>query len=166
MVIVTEEDEFQAIVRQFGLFFRRAYRFSQGLHVHDGGPHLERAAYQALSRIASDGPVRLSALAHDLCVDVSTVSRQVATLESAGLVRRAPDLSDRRASLIEATETGAEVYARHRDKWLAALRDLLADWTPAERHEFVRLFARLNEAIAGTAPAVGHGERGTGQESA
>jgi len=165
--IVTEaEDELQAIVRQFGLFFRRAYRFYQGLHLHDEGPHLERAAYQALSRIASDGPVRLSALAQDLCVDLSTVSRQVATLESAGLVRRTPDLSDRRASLIEATQTGAEVFARHRDKWLAALRDLLADWTPAERQEFARLFARLNDAIAGTAPGVGHGERGTGQESA
>ena len=55
-------------------------------------------------------------------------------LEAAGLVRRAPDPTDRRASLIEATETGAEVFAQNREKWLGALRDLLCDWTAAERH--------------------------------
>jgi DNA-binding MarR family transcriptional regulator len=37
--------------------------------------------------------------------------------------------------------------ARNREKWLAALRTLLADWTPAERQEFARLFARLNDAM-------------------
>ena len=49
--------------------------------------------------------------------------------------------------MIEATETGAEVYAQNRSKWLGALRELLADWTSAERQEFARLFGRLNEAM-------------------
>jgi DNA-binding MarR family transcriptional regulator len=100
-----------------------------------------------LGRVTTGGPGRLSALAGDLCVDLSTVSRQVAALEAAGLVRRTTDPTDRRASLVEATETGAEVYARNREKWLAALRKLLGDWTAGERQEFARLFARLNDAM-------------------
>jgi DNA-binding MarR family transcriptional regulator len=142
------EDEYLALTRQFGLFFRRAERFHQSLHLDGAERPLERAAYQVLGRIASGGASRLSTLACDLSVDLSTVSRQVAALEAAGLVRRAPDPRDRRASLIEPTETGSEIFARNREKWLGALRALLADWTPAERREFVRLFARLNEAIA------------------
>jgi DNA-binding MarR family transcriptional regulator len=141
------DDEYLAIGRQFGLFFRRAERFHHSIHLDVAGRPLERAAYGLLSRIASGGPERLSALAADICVDLSTVSRQVAALEAAGLVRRTPDPTDRRASLIEATETGAEVFAQNRGKWLGALRELLADWTSAERQEFARLFARLNEAM-------------------
>ena len=142
-----DDDEIMAIGRQLGLFFRRAERFHQGIQLDAGGRPLERAAYGVLGRIATGGPGRLSTLAGDLCVDLSTVSRQVAALEAAGLVRRATDPTDRRASLIETTETGAEVYARNREKWLAALRTLVADWTPAERQEFARLFARLNDAM-------------------
>ena len=163
---VPTEDEYQAIARQFGLFLRRAYHFHQDLQLHADGPHLERAAYLTLSRIATDGPVRLSALANGLCVDPSTISRQVAALEAAGLVCRTRDLSDRRASLVAVTDKGVEVCAHHRDKWLAALRELLVDWTPAERQEFARLFARLNEAIAGNSSLIGHGERGPERENA
>ncbi len=142
------DDEYQAIGRQLGLFFRRADRFHQSIQLDACGRPLERAAYGVLARIVSGEPAaRLSALAADLCVDLSTVSRQVAALEAAGLVRRTPDPTDRRASLIEATETGAEVFARNREKWLGALRGLLADWTLAERQEFARLFARLNDAM-------------------
>jgi DNA-binding MarR family transcriptional regulator len=141
------DEEYVAIGRQLGLFFRRAERFYQGIHLDANGRPLERAAYGLLAQIATGGPGRLSVLAGDLCVDLSTVSRQVAALESAGLVRRTPDPTDRRASLIEATETGAEVFGQNREKWLGALRQLLCGWTPAERQEFARLFARLNDAM-------------------
>jgi DNA-binding MarR family transcriptional regulator len=50
--------------------------------------------------------------------------------------------------VIAATDTGLEVFVRNREIWLAAPRELLADWTPDERSEFARLFARLNESIA------------------
>ncbi|MGC9670091.1 MarR family winged helix-turn-helix transcriptional regulator [Planosporangium sp. 12N6] len=142
-----EYDEYVAIGRQFGLFFRRAERFYQSISFDTSGPALERAAYGVLGRIATGGPERLSTLAGELCVDMSTASRQVAALETAGLVRKAPDPTDRRASLIEITLTGAKVLAAHRERWLGALKQLMADWTPAERREFARLFARLNEAM-------------------
>lgn len=143
------------IGRQLGLFLRRFERMHAELKVTSDGVNLERAAYGLLGHIVTDGPARLSALADVACVDLSAVSRQVAALESAGLVARTTDLSDRRASVITATDTGQEVYTRNRKVWLAALEELLADWSPEERLEFARLFARLNTAL---------GTRGVKQE--
>jgi DNA-binding MarR family transcriptional regulator len=146
---VTDE-EYIELGRQFGLFFRRAERFYQGVQFGLPGQPLERAAYGVLARIVRGGPQRLSTLAGGLCVDLSTASRQVAALEAAGLVARQPDPTDRRASLIEVTETGLDVFLAHRAKWVGALRHVMADWTVAERQEFARLFARLNEAMPKT----------------
>lgn len=147
------DEEYFAIGKQFGLFFRRAERFYHGIRFDVPGRPLERAAYGVLARIAAGGPERLSTLAADLCVDLSTISRQVAALEAAGLVRRTPDPKDRRASLIEATEAGTEIFVAHRNQWLGALKELMADWTPEERREFARLFTRLNDAMDKKAPA-------------
>ena len=141
-------DDYVEIGRQFGIFLRRADRYYASLKAPPDGLDLERGAYLLLSRIAGGGPARLSALADDVSLDLSTVSRQVGALEAAGLVARAPDPTDRRAVLIKATPTGHEVFARNQELWQSALRDLLADWTPRERTEFTRLFARLNETIA------------------
>ena len=145
------------ISRQFGVFLRRADRFY--CELKDGsGFKMERAAYSLLTRIATGGPARLSVLAEDQGLDLSTVSRQVAALEAAGLVARTTDVADRRASVIAATATGEDVFARNRAIWQAALHDLLSDWTPGERSEFARLFASFNEKIAA------HKGRGMRQE--
>ncbi|HEY2668871.1 MAG TPA: MarR family transcriptional regulator [Rugosimonospora sp.] len=141
-------DDHVEIGRQFGIFLRRADRFYASLRVSPDGLDLERGAYILLSRIASGGPARLSVLADDVCLDLSTVSRQVGALESAGLVDRSSDPTDKRAVLVAATATGQAVFARNRELWQSALRDLLADWTAQERAEFTRLFTRLNETIA------------------
>jgi DNA-binding MarR family transcriptional regulator len=140
-------DEFVDIGRQFGIFLRRAERFYAGLRDEPGGLDLDKGAYILLGRLASDGPGRLSALAEDVYLDLSTVSRQVGALEQAGLVARTPDPKDGRAALIAATEAGIAVITRHRERSLAGLRELLADWTPTERHEFARLFTKFNETI-------------------
>lgn len=150
------EDECTAIGRQLGIFLRRADRLHGDVRSGDGEPRLERAAFILLARIATGGPMRLSALAAEMCVDLSVVSRQVAALEAAGLVARTPDPSDGRASLIGATDKGAAVFARKRDRFVGALRELLADWSPAERREFARLLTRFNDAIAARSGGVGH----------
>ncbi|GAA5177657.1 hypothetical protein GCM10023322_02870 [Rugosimonospora acidiphila] len=140
------DDDVQ-IGRQFGIFLRRADRYYASLR-SPNGLDLERAEYILLSRIASGGPARLSALADHVCLDLSTVSRQVDALEAAGLVTRTPDPTDRRAVLVGATRTGVEVFDRNRDRWQSAMRDLLAGWTAAERAEFARLFTRINDTMA------------------
>lgn len=153
------DEQLGELGRQFGLFLRSADRFRSRLRPEDSGPHLEKAAYLLLSRLAGSGPARLSALAGDACLDLSTVSRQVAALEAEGLVERAADPADRRASVIAASARGMAVYERHRRAWLAALGDLTGDWTMDERREFTRLLGRINERI-GNRPPGGGRDRG------
>lgn len=146
---VDEHSEHAAIGRQVGRFIRLSERLFATLKWHEARG-LERPAYVLLSRVAVDGPFRLSALATDVSLDLSTVSRQVAALENAGLVRRFQDPSDKRASLVEVTALGQEVFAENRDRWLAIWEELLADWTPQERREFAALFTRLNQSLSTT----------------
>ncbi|GAA2377771.1 MarR family winged helix-turn-helix transcriptional regulator [Dactylosporangium salmoneum] len=149
------DDEHAAIGRQVGRFIRLSERLFATLKWNEAGRGLERPAYVLLSRVAVDGPFRLSALATDVSLDLSTVSRQVAALEGAGLVRRFQDPSDKRASLVEVTDVGREVFAENRDRWLAIWRELLAEWEPEQRREFAALFTRLNESISERLPQTG-----------
>jgi DNA-binding MarR family transcriptional regulator len=138
-----DPDAYAQIGRQLGVFVRRVERFWGGMR---SGP--DRGGYLLLAQLAIDGPQRLSAAAERAGLDLSTVSRQVAALEAAGLVARTPDPTDRRATLIEVSPAGHEVLDSNRQRWQVALRDLLADWTPAERSQFAQSFARFNEALA------------------
>jgi DNA-binding MarR family transcriptional regulator len=146
--LVTPTDTYVEIGRQLGLFLRRADRFYAGLKHSPDGLDLDRSAYLLLGRIVATGPIRLSSLAEGMCLDLSTVSRQVHALEANGLVGRTTESTDRRASLIEATERGREIYQRNSAVWLDALGELLSDWSDAERSEFARLLTRFNETIA------------------
>jgi DNA-binding MarR family transcriptional regulator len=144
---VTDDGTYEMIVRELGLFLRRALRRND----RRNDPHgyaLDRATYHVLGRLVVDGPGRLSEIAADMAVDLSVVSRQVAALEAAGLVTRTPDVADRRASLIAATDAGSALFQRKREQFVALLHKLLADWTPTERAEFARLMGRFNGAMA------------------
>ncbi|MGI5246939.1 MarR family winged helix-turn-helix transcriptional regulator [Dactylosporangium sp. CA-139066] len=152
---VYEDSEHAAIGRQVGRFIRLSERLFATLKWNEAGRGLERPAYVLLSRVAVDGPSRLSTLATDVSLDLSTVSRQAAALESAGLIRRFQDPSDKRASLVEVTDLGREVFAENRERWLAIWQELLADWTPQQRQQFAELFTRLNESIAERLPQSG-----------
>jgi DNA-binding MarR family transcriptional regulator len=142
-----ESDEYTAIGRELGQFMRRMTRV-QSKRADPDAPALDRAAFQLLHRLVADGPARLSTLATDLVVDLSVVSRQIAALEAAGLVVRASDPADRRASLIAASDAGTDLFNRKRARFQEWLRTMLADWTEDERTEFARLMKRFNEAMA------------------
>ena len=160
-------DAYAQIGHQFGVFLRRADRFYADLRLGPDGLDLDRAGYLLLGRIVAAGPTRLSALADGLSLDLSTISRQVHALEAAGLVGRTTESTDRRASLIAATDRGREIYHRNRSVQQAALRGLLSDWTDAERDEFARLLTRFNDTIASRHPAPNASRAaGTRQENA
>ena len=110
---------------------------------------LDPAAYVTLSSVADQGPVRLSDLALALGVDVSTASRQVATLDVNGLIRREADPDDRRAALLEVTTEGAMLLAGLRRARREALGEITAAWTAADVSDLSRLLARfVTELIA------------------
>jgi DNA-binding MarR family transcriptional regulator len=141
-----DDGEYEAIGHELGALVRRVMRM-QDKRRDPHGLGLDRAAYHLLGRVATDGPRRLSDLAVDMCVDLSVVSRQVATLEAAGLLVRTPDPADRRASRIAVTDAGRDLFHRNRAELRKKLRAVLGDWTEAERIEFARLMRRFNTAI-------------------
>jgi DNA-binding MarR family transcriptional regulator len=99
-----------------------------------------------------DGEQRCSVLAARAGVDVSVVSRQVATLERQGYVDRRPDPHDGRASLIGLSEAGAAALARTRvvrSEWAAAA---LADWDEDDARLLGDLIERLAADLERAAP--------------
>ena len=136
------------IERQLTLLLRRVQHM-HGLTAADG-VELDRSGYGIMSRIADSGPQRLSALAHAFGLDPSTITRQVQSLESSGLLERSRDPQDRRASLLTLTQAGRDVLGSTRRQRVQRLRDAMAAWSPEERLTFGRLLEDFNEAVGRT----------------
>ncbi|KZM34907.1 HTH-type transcriptional regulator MhqR [Oerskovia enterophila] len=98
----------------------------------------------------SDGPQRPSALAGMLDVAPRSVTSKVDDAEAAGLVRRLPDPTDRRATLVELTEAGRQTLAQVAAERETSAGTLLARLGEDDRHELLRLL----RAVAGEADQV------------
>jgi DNA-binding MarR family transcriptional regulator len=108
---------------------------------------VDRAGYVVLRTLDRFSPTSINALAERLHLDASTVTRQVAGLESAGFVARRPDTEDRRSISVLLTPAGREamdIVACQRRQALASLVD---GWTEAERDGFGTAMLRLNLAL-------------------
>ena len=105
-------------------------------------PQVDPMAYSLLFNLKRE-PMRVSALADAVHVDVSTVSRQVSTLVDLGLVERGPDPDDRRAQALSVTEEGEALLVAIRDARDRWLRELLADWADDDVRRFSDHLARF-----------------------
>jgi DNA-binding MarR family transcriptional regulator len=106
------------------------------------GVQLDRSATVLLARLA-ERPRRVGELAELLCLDVSTVSRQVHSLEEGGLARREPHPTDRRGSVVVIDDQGRAALERHRRARREIFAELLADTSPTELEAVARLLDRL-----------------------
>ena len=104
-----------------------------------------------LSRLRRAGAVTAAQLAALERIQPQSLTRLIGDLESRGLVRRRPDLQDRRQILIEVTSDATELLrndAQAQDVWLAhAMARVL---TPTES-EILKMAAVLMEKIANSA---------------
>jgi DNA-binding MarR family transcriptional regulator len=107
-----------------------------------------------LSRLEELGPVRLSTLAGVLCLDISTVSRQVPSLERQGWVARERDPEDQRAQLLEITAAGRKVLTEVRVARAEVLSRLLPDWTTADLDRFAAQLHRFNDDVTTNRQAI------------
>jgi DNA-binding MarR family transcriptional regulator len=139
-------DYIEEVEREISAFFLGAER-SQARRVLPEVGRLEKTAFYVLGQLTQEGPLRPSAVAQLIRLDLSTVSRHVASLEAAGLVAREPDPADRRACLLRATERGEQILARLRAGRRERMRAALADWSLDDRRDLVRLLGRLNTAL-------------------
>jgi hypothetical protein len=94
------------------------------------GLDLDRAAVTILRNIAASDPVRPGVLA-------------VRQLERIGHVVRIADPDDRRAQLVQLTDTGLAAVERIREASRRGVELALADWTPDDLERFATLFRRL-----------------------
>jgi DNA-binding MarR family transcriptional regulator len=108
---------------------------------------LERSAYGIMCKLADEGPQRLGALASAFGLDPSTITRQVQALEELGLAARKTDPTDRRASILDLTESGNTILDRTRDHRRSRMQVALAAWPENDRVEFGRLLKQFNSSV-------------------
>lgn len=107
------------------------------------GMNLERAAYVVVSRLGDSGAMRLSDLASNLGLDISTVSRHVAQLERDGLIGRQPDPTDGRSTILDVTAKGEQALERVRKARRIGLANLLEGWSDGDLGDLARSLDRL-----------------------
>lgn len=111
--------------------------------LREAGVSLERALFPPLVVIQRRGPIGVGELADRVGRDYTTVSRQVAKLESLGLVVRREGKADRRVTETVVTDKGQAMSdaldaARER-----LARIALADWSEHDLRELARLLRRF-----------------------
>ena len=107
------------------------------------GVDLERAASTLLARVGEHEPARLSDIAAATGVDVSTASRTAARLVEQGYIERSTDPVDARASLLRLTPDGKDALNRLTEARHEWLREILAEFQPADRAQFADLLERF-----------------------
>lgn len=103
-------------------------------------------ALQRLQRAAE--PLSLSGLASCLAFVKSNATQLVDRLEQDDLVRRVPDPSDRRCTLLEVTDTGRQRQQEALDAIQPLLDRLNGLYTPEEREHLVMLLSRLETGLS------------------
>jgi DNA-binding MarR family transcriptional regulator len=133
-------------------------RTLKALHVEatrDAGLRLEMPATALLAHVERVGRARVSALADETHLDLSTVSRQVSALERAGLLERSRDPEDSRASLVELSEAGRGVLASVRRARTEAMARRLPGWSEADLARLAGLLSRFTSDLRAGASLAG-----------
>lgn len=107
------------------------------------GETLDTGSFWLLKTLATFGPQRVTDLATYAGLDVSTVSRHVAQLDSAGLIERIPDPADGRAQRVELSAAGAEHFEAVLNTRRMLLDRCLESWDPHELEQLDQLLTRL-----------------------
>jgi MarR family transcriptional regulator for hemolysin len=98
-----------------------------------------------LSALVHAGSLLHRELAHVLGIEGPTLVRKIHALEHAGLVARADDPKDKRATRIVLTKSGAALYRKVRPDVEAVDASILALLSRTERAELHRLLALVTE---------------------
>ncbi len=114
-----------------------------------GSPQ-ESAVVALLSHLIALEPVRAGELAERACLDPSTVSRHLRSLEADGLLVRTPDPEDGRATLLEVTASGRRAVQTAREQRLAFLADAVSGWPDDDVATLTRLIRRLADSMETT----------------
>ena len=114
----------------------------------EAGVSLDRALFPLLVRLGRCGPLSVAGLAAQVGRDHTTISRQLAKLESQGLVSRQGGGVDRRLRPAALTAPGAAIVQAIAAARRRLLSKVLADWSDADRASLATLNRRFVEALS------------------
>jgi DNA-binding MarR family transcriptional regulator len=115
-------------------------------------PGLEQSGYALVVAIERLGHAHACELADLMGLDKSTVSRLLASLDHRELIERTTDPADRRAHVVSLSDHGRARLAAARYEHSADLAHALADWSPEEIDDAVRVIARLSDGLSAPRP--------------
>lgn len=136
----------EALVDIVGVFNRPQ---ADEMMVREAEISLDRALFPLLVVIERRGPIGVVELAERVGRDYTTVSRQVAKLESLDLVERKAAAADRRVSQATVTAKGkamTDAVDRARERLVGAM---FATWDDHDVEELVRLMSKFAAALTG-----------------
>jgi DNA-binding MarR family transcriptional regulator len=134
----------EALIDVVGMFNRPQ---NDGILLREAGVSLDRALFPLLVLIQRRGPLGVGELADWVGRDYTTVSRQVAKLESLGLVARRAGKTDRRVTEAVVTEKGqamSEMLDAARER---LARNALAGWSEHDLADLARLLRRFADNL-------------------
>lgn len=108
---------------------------------------LERAHYLLIRLVETEGPKPVGEIARRLMLDDSTVTRQVAAMVEAGLVRKEANPDDARSALVHVTSAGLEKARAMREERFRRLEKLFQGWSQDDRAQCADVIARLNRSL-------------------
>jgi DNA-binding MarR family transcriptional regulator len=125
----------------------RAHLYDDLVHSADLG--VDATTYPVLSGVDRLGPMSAADLAPEIALDRSVASRHASRLVAAGLLRRAADPDDGRATLLHVTPKGRRAVSAMRRRLASNLEEALSTWPPKEAATFVAGLERFVDQIGG-----------------
>lgn len=128
-------------------FFAVAHALKRTVNARFEHTGLSVARLRVLLTLATMGPQRMGELS--TCVDVAarTMTSTVEAMERDGLVRRAADPADGRATIVHLTAAGESAYQEGRREQAAIVADVFASLDDAQRRALAVLLDDLARGI-------------------
>ena len=111
---------------------------------------LDRRSFHVLGRLRSFGPPyqrSAGSLARDMRLSSGAMTNRLDRMEAAGLIRRLPDPSDRRGTLIEPTEAGHAAWDKSASTQARREAMVASVLSPADREQLHGLLRQLMRAF-------------------
>lgn len=148
-------DDWMNLVMTSGLFSMVAKRtfLSKGLKSFEERlGRLSANQVRLFGHILATAPngVRVSQIAHDMDITAAAASQTVERLVALGMLERAQDPNDRRASVITAAAEGREFFEKCRGQSAELLREIYAEIGASgdELAAFTSVLAKIREALS------------------
>ena len=137
----------RALEHEVGVLIRRVRR-AIGERARAVHPDLQPMSYLLLAHLAETGPMRSSALAETFGADKGAVSRQVQHLFGLGLLDKAPDPEDGRATLLSPSDDARRRLDEITQQRRRRLDERLGEWSDEDLDALVTALGRYNQTLS------------------